>query len=319
MLEPQPRKLKRVIIREEYLALTGHYVRAILLHQLEYRQKCAFDCDRYVAEEGARLGQTGEVANILPTNGWFYKKAAELAAETMLDLDETTIRRHLKFFLARGWLAERRNPKQKWDRTMQYRLNLVRLKADLEAIGYQLEGWVFDLTLNHLPSTTGNMQLRSNDLQVGSSKVQLRSGKMQEQYQNTSIEHKEQHTPNIQTAVVCASGSKFTAEQIARYVADCARRGQRIRGGLAVWLQASGKGDQAIAAFLASEQQPSAQVNESRPRHQAECPGCFGTQMEVVPRQGARRCTYAAPTIAVATDTMILRGQSAEATLELSG
>ena len=35
----------------------------------------------------------------------------------------------------------RNNPKYKWDRTLQYRLNLIKLMTDLNAIGYQLEGY----------------------------------------------------------------------------------------------------------------------------------------------------------------------------------
>ena len=140
MTETSPRKLRRVVIREEYIALTGNYVRAVLLHQLEFRQKCAFDVDRYVAEEGERLAQDGVNANILPANGWFYKKAAELAKETMLGLDETTIRRHVKYFVGRGWIDERHNPKKRWDRTMQYRLNLVKIKADLVVRQSEVEG-----------------------------------------------------------------------------------------------------------------------------------------------------------------------------------
>ena len=152
MPESHPRKLKRVIIREEFVALTGNYVRAVLLHQMEYRQKCAFDVDRYVAEEGERLAQDGVEANVHPASGWFYKRAAELAEETMLGLDEVTIRRHIKFFIERGWVDERRNQQKKRDWTMQYRLNLVRMKSDLEVIGYQLQECVFDERGNIAPA-----------------------------------------------------------------------------------------------------------------------------------------------------------------------
>ncbi len=212
MPETYPRKLKRVVIREEYVALTGNYIRAILLHQLEYRQKCAFDVDRYVAEEGERLAQDGVEANVLPANGWFYKKAAELAEETMLDLDETTIRRHVKYFIQRGWVNERRNPRKKWDRTMQYRLNLVRIKSELETIGYQLEKWVFKNQVSPMDSTSGKLQLGSCDLQDGSGNMQDGSGKLplgscnlQEQYQNTSSQHLKEHTHHTGGMCECVS------------------------------------------------------------------------------------------------------------------
>ena len=299
MPETYPRKLKRVVIREEYIALTGNYIRAILLHQLEYRQKCAFDVDRYVAEEGARLSQEGVEANVLPSNGWFYKKAAELAEETMLGLDETTIRRHIKFFIRRDWVNERRNPKKKWDRTMQYRLNLVRIKSELEAIGYQLEEWVFKNQVSPVNSTSGNLQLGScvlpdggGNMPDGSGKMQLGSCDLQEQYQNTSSKHLKEHTHNTAGASVGVSRSKFSHEEIAHYVEDCAARGQQIQGGLAIWLQETGKGDNFIATFLEREKKTLKLSAKLKPSHTHECPSCFGTQMEVVTGKGARYCTY---------------------------
>ena len=293
MSEANPRKLKRVVIREEYVALTGNYVRAVLLHQLEFRQKCAFDVDRYVAEEGERLAQDGISANILPAKGWFYKKAAELAKETMLGLNETTIRRHIKYFVNRGWLDERHNPKKKWDRTMQYRLNLVQIKSDLEALGYQLQEWIFEKAVSPLDTRSGNLQLHGGDLPDGSCETQDQSGDLQEQYQNTSSKHFPQDTHNTaDTQEVYVSGSKFSSEEIMRYVEDCAEKGQQIRGGLAVWLQETGKGDHHIAASLERMKTANLQTGKPKLRHTSECPVCFGTQMEVVQGKGARPCAY---------------------------
>jgi len=311
--ETYPRKLKRVVIREEYVALTGTYVRAILLHQLEYRQKCAFDVDRYLAEEGERLSQEGIEANLLPANGWFYKKAAELADETMLGLDETTIRRHLKSFIRRGWVNERRNPKKKWDRTMQYRLDLVKIKRELEALGYQLEEWVFKNPVSPMDSTSGNLQLRSCKMQDGSGDLQLRSCVLQEQYQNTSYKHQPEHTHNTAAAGVGVSRSKFSQEEIARYVEDCAARGQQIQGGLAIWLQETGKGDSLIASFQESKKVADARAGDQKIRHTHVCPRCFGTQMEVVTGKGARPCTYADSGTESSENTVELQNQYDEA------
>ena len=302
MPEPYPRKLKRVVVREEYIALTGNYIRAILLHQLEYRQKCAFDVDRYLAEEGERLSQEGVEANLLPANGWFYKKAAEMAEETMLGLDETTIRRHIKYFIRRGWVNERRNPRKKWDRTMQYRLDLVKIKRELEALGYQLEEWVFRNPVSPMDSTSGNLQLRSCKLQDGSCKtqlqsvnLQLRSCILQEQYQNTSYKHLKEHTHNTGGVGVGVSKSKFSQEEIARYVEHCAASGQQIQGGLAIWLQETGKGDSLIASFQEREKGDVPRAEDRKNRHTHACPRCFGTGMEVVTGKGARPCTYSGP------------------------
>jgi hypothetical protein len=92
---------------------------------------------------------------------------------------------------------------------------------------------------------------------------------------------------------VCVSGSKFSTEEIARYVEDCSRNGQEIKGGLVVWLEQTGRGDHLVAAFL--EREGSRQGNScssSKTRHSPECPKCFGSGMEVVAGKGARRCTW---------------------------
>jgi len=302
MTEPRPRKLRRVIIREEFVALTGNYVRAVLLHQLEYHQKCALDVDRYVAEESERLAQEGVEANAHPTNGWFYKKAADLAEETMLGLDETTIRRHLKSFIEQGWVDERRNPQKKWDRTMQYRLNLVKIKTDLEALNYHLQGWVIAEPVSPIDSTTGKMQPRSSVLpdasctmQDGSSDLQLQSGKLQEQYQNTSSKHVVEHSYNTNPAGVGVK-SEYSLEEVLRYVEHLVKLGRKIDNpeGLAMTLYETGKGDALIKRFLSPPSSPadSPTSSETKSAHPPECPRCYGAQMEVVPGKGARRCTY---------------------------
>jgi hypothetical protein len=148
MPSPRPRKLKRVIIREEYVALTGDYKKAVLLHELEYRQTRAYDLDGYLEEEGERLGRQGVAANVAPSKGWFRRPAEQLSQDTLLNLSPSNILSHLQVLIARGWVQERKNPSQRRDRTKQYRLNLVRLKTDLEQIGYQLEGWALDSLAN---------------------------------------------------------------------------------------------------------------------------------------------------------------------------
>ena len=299
-----PRKLKRVIIREEYLALTGNYVRAILLHQLEFRQKCAFDVDRYLTEEGQKLTQEGVIANILPANGWFYKKAAELAEETMLDLDETTIRRHLKFFIQHGWVDERHNPHKKWDRTMQYRLNLVQIKRDLEALGYQLEGWIFDEPLTPIESTTGKMPdgsgtvpdgscklpVGDSKMPIGSSTMQLRSGILQEQYQNNSNKHIDKHTHNTGEHDVSVCGSKYPLEECLRYAEHLQQTGQGITnpGGYATTIYRTGEVDSLIEQFLSLR-------DKTEPARTKNCPDCGGTGFWYPGgfAQGVARCVHA--------------------------
>ena len=58
----------------------------------------------------------------------------------MICVDRTTMRRYLKILISQGWLEERSNPHNKWDKTSQYRLNLRKLQEDLWALGFELPG-----------------------------------------------------------------------------------------------------------------------------------------------------------------------------------
>ena len=130
------KKGKCVVIREELVALTGDYKRAIVLGQLIYWSERVRDCRLYREEEQRRIcsGEEGEL-----THGWFYKKADHLAGETMMGVKSKAMREHLKYLVGQGWLFERRNPSDKMDRTLQYRVNLINLIQDIEKLGYAVE------------------------------------------------------------------------------------------------------------------------------------------------------------------------------------
>ena len=44
--------------------------------------------------------------------------------------------------LARGFVDERRNPEYRWDRTLQYRVNVVVVQHGLAALGYAVSSWI---------------------------------------------------------------------------------------------------------------------------------------------------------------------------------
>ena len=134
-------KLKRVVIKEELVALTGDFVKAALLNQLLYWSERVKDFDKFIEEEKSRKELNGETFNLHKQNGWIYKSAEELSEETMLALTPKSIRTHLKYLIDKGWIDERNNPEYKWDRTKQYRVNIVKLYRDLKELGYNLEGY----------------------------------------------------------------------------------------------------------------------------------------------------------------------------------
>ena len=56
-------------------------------------------------------------------------------------MSKSTIGRYIKQLVEKGYLHQRRNPKYKWDKTMQYRVDLYKVQLDLAKLGYALEGY----------------------------------------------------------------------------------------------------------------------------------------------------------------------------------
>jgi hypothetical protein len=178
------RPLRRVVIKEELVALTGDAIRAILLNQLLYWQARVRDYDRFLLEELKRRshGERNDADEAQLSNGWIYKSAEELGEEVMLGLSKQSILRRLDELVAAGWLHRRRNPKHAWDRTLQYRCDLQRIHADLLAIGYHLDGWVLDL-LEPEPSATSDRGENppSSNLEHRGANVEARGPKLEPQ------------------------------------------------------------------------------------------------------------------------------------------
>ncbi len=154
------RPLLRVVIKEEFVALTGDYKRAIILGQLEYWQKRAREFDEFLAEESARMEDT---PNVEPRHGWVYKTAEGLSEETLMGISKQAMRGHLKALVDAGWVVQRNNPDQAWDRTLQYRLDLVKIARDLRALGYTLQGWTTVSPSSNTVPPSSKTEHRSSD------------------------------------------------------------------------------------------------------------------------------------------------------------
>lgn len=144
------RKLKRVVIKEELVALTGDTTAAIILNQFIYWSERVRDFDKFIEEEKERMAMGGEEVSIEKRNGWIYKKVEELADEIMVTKSSKTVRRRIKDLVDAGWIDERNNPKVPWDRTKQYRVNITKIQYDLQKLGYALEGYPLQM-----PTDTG--------------------------------------------------------------------------------------------------------------------------------------------------------------------
>ena len=135
------KKLKRVVIKEELVELTGDYRPAIILNQMLYWTERMFDTDNYIREEKTRALNNDTEINIMESKGWIYKTAEDLNEELMVGMSTPTIRKYIKQLVEKGYLVQRKNPKYKWDKTMQYRVDLYKIQLDLGKLGYALEGY----------------------------------------------------------------------------------------------------------------------------------------------------------------------------------
>lgn len=166
------RKLKRAILKEELVALTGDYRQAIILNQLIYWTERVDDHDRFVQEEMQRAQMHGEEIQIELRHGWIYKKAEDLAEETMLGLSKSNMGTHIGRLVDKGWLHQRRNPKWKLDKTYQYRVDIVKVQRDLMEKGYSLEGYTLP---NPIPSS---------EIELVSSEIELEVPKQNSKFRN---------------------------------------------------------------------------------------------------------------------------------------
>lgn len=138
-------KLKRAIIKEELVELTGDGTKALILQQLIYWTETKKVSDKMIDEEISIASKhinfnEKEIDEVL-TKGWIYKKSEELASEIMLGVSAKTILRNLKVLIEKGYVLQRRNPTFKYDRTFQYRVNLTFINQELNKLGYVLEGY----------------------------------------------------------------------------------------------------------------------------------------------------------------------------------
>ncbi|MBY0501714.1 MAG: hypothetical protein K2P93_06915 [Alphaproteobacteria bacterium] len=127
----KPRKLKIIMIREELVDLTGDPLTAAILGQMLYWCQEVEDFNLYIEEEKGNRSSSFQ-------HGWFYKSKRELIDETMLRVTLATFRRYMNFLRCRGWIQTRRDPHNKLNSKVQYRVSLGKIHNDLQRKGHTL-------------------------------------------------------------------------------------------------------------------------------------------------------------------------------------
>ena len=124
------------VARKEFVVLTGDFFSAVILDQLLYWTLQARDFELFEAKEK----RASLEAYSFCCHGWLSKSAQEFLEETMLGVTVPTFRRYLNGLVKQGWVRTRRNVQNKVTRTIQYRVNLNKVRCDLQEHGYSFPG-----------------------------------------------------------------------------------------------------------------------------------------------------------------------------------
>lgn len=121
-----------ILLREEWIKLTGDPIRACVLEKMVYWGRNVQDFDLYLQEETT----SSLKSESLPQHGWFYKPNEDLIEGCLFRVTVATFRRYLYFLMDRGWIQRKIIHFSKWHRTSHYRVNLRKLSSDLQKQGY---------------------------------------------------------------------------------------------------------------------------------------------------------------------------------------
>ena len=102
----KPKKLGRMVLKEELFAITGCLEEAMILNQMCYWSERMKDIDKFLEEEYTMLVDHVPVLS----HGWIYKSASELVEEMFGAISEKTMNRVLDRLVKKNFLRRRMNP-----------------------------------------------------------------------------------------------------------------------------------------------------------------------------------------------------------------
>lgn len=141
------KKLKRIVITEEFMKLTGDPVSAAILQQMLFWYEIVRENDNEIREQiktFEKLGNTEKVNSLKGQirDGWFYKTAKELAEDDLMGYtSRSTAGERLQKFEELGFLESAKLSPMGMDRKKYFRVNIPKIQEELNKIGYNLEGY----------------------------------------------------------------------------------------------------------------------------------------------------------------------------------
>jgi hypothetical protein len=129
--------MKKAVLREDMMALTQEVTQAMVLGQMLYWTKTLDKVNDWLFEENKRLSEV-ELPQHEYNYGWIYKSAREMREDLMNAFSEDAIQRAFSALVTKGVLMKRNNPIVRYDRKLQYRIDMVYLRRLLKDRGYEM-------------------------------------------------------------------------------------------------------------------------------------------------------------------------------------
>lgn len=137
--------MKKAVLREDMMKITGDVVQALVLGQMLYWTKTLDKVNDWLFEENKRLAEAD-----LPQHeynyGWIWKSAKEMREDLMFAFSEDAIQRAFSSLTQTGLLMKRNNPVLKYDRKLHYRIDLLFLRRKLKESGWEMTDFILEST-----------------------------------------------------------------------------------------------------------------------------------------------------------------------------
>jgi hypothetical protein len=130
-------RMKKAVLREDMMELTQDVTQALVLGQMLYWTKTLDKVNDWLFEENKRLAEV-ELPQHEYNYGWIYKSAREMREDLMNSFSEDAIQRAFSALVTKGVLMKRNNPIVRYDRKLQYRVDIVFLRRLLKDRGYEM-------------------------------------------------------------------------------------------------------------------------------------------------------------------------------------
>ena len=149
----QPRRLfvqmKKAVLREDLMAVTKDLTQSMVLSQMLYWTKTLDQVNQLIFEENKRLAEESQ-PQCEYNYGWIWKSAREMREDLMMAFTEDSIQKAFSALSACGLLMKRNNPKVRYDRKLQYRVDLLLLRRKLKECGWAMTDFVLSDTYSEI-------------------------------------------------------------------------------------------------------------------------------------------------------------------------